>query len=130
MANRLEASSRVSPVSQHYICPQTSLSHGQPVQRRAQPSSAYPSPSCSTAAQHPWRVMHHIIEGAGSHMDHIQGDPIHHMILPEQDSLEDHRTKKGRRFPLAAIIAFSLCGMLAVANYLWRSFASADGSSR
>jgi hypothetical protein len=36
--------------------------------------------------------------------------------------IEDHRTKKGRRFPLPAIIAISLCAMLAGANDLMAIF--------
>ncbi len=36
--------------------------------------------------------------------------------------VEDHRTKKGRRFPLPAIIAISLCAMLSGANDLMAIF--------
>jgi len=36
--------------------------------------------------------------------------------------IEDHRTKKGRRFPLPAIIAISLCAMLSGANDLMAIF--------
>jgi DDE_Tnp_1-associated/Transposase DDE domain len=36
--------------------------------------------------------------------------------------IEDHRTKKGRRFPLPAIIAISLCAMLSGANNLMAIF--------
>lgn len=36
--------------------------------------------------------------------------------------IEDHRTKKGRRFPLPAIVAISLCAMLAGANDLMAIF--------
>jgi hypothetical protein len=36
--------------------------------------------------------------------------------------MEDHRTKKGRRFPLPAIIAISLCAMLSGANDLMAIF--------
>lgn len=36
--------------------------------------------------------------------------------------IEDHRTKKGRRFPLSAIIAISLCAMLSGANDLMAIF--------
>lgn len=36
--------------------------------------------------------------------------------------IEDHRTKKGRRYPLPAIIAISLCAMLAGANDLMAIF--------
>jgi hypothetical protein len=36
--------------------------------------------------------------------------------------IEDHRTKRGRRFPLPAIIAISLCAMLSGANDLMAIF--------
>ena len=36
--------------------------------------------------------------------------------------IEDHRTRKGRRFPLPAIIAITLCAMLAGANDLMAVF--------
>jgi hypothetical protein len=36
--------------------------------------------------------------------------------------IEDHRTKKGRRFPLPAIVAISLCAMLSGANDLMAIF--------
>ncbi len=36
--------------------------------------------------------------------------------------VEDHRTKKGRRFPLAAIVAIALCAMLSGANDLMAVF--------
>jgi hypothetical protein len=36
--------------------------------------------------------------------------------------IEDHRTKKGRRFPLPAIIAIALCAMLSGANDLMAIF--------
>jgi DDE family transposase len=36
--------------------------------------------------------------------------------------VEDHRTRKGRRFPLPAIIAISLCAMLSGANDLMAIF--------
>jgi hypothetical protein len=34
------------------------------------------------------------------------------------ESIPDHRTKKGRRFPLAAILAISIAAMLSGANDL------------
>ena len=37
-------------------------------------------------------------------------------------SIPDHRTKKGRRFPLAAIVAISLAAMLSGANDLMAIF--------
>ena len=36
--------------------------------------------------------------------------------------IADHRTRKGRRFPLPAIIAISLCAMLSGANDLMAIF--------
>ena len=36
--------------------------------------------------------------------------------------IEDHRTAKGRRFPLPAIVAISLCAMLSGANDLMAIF--------
>ena len=39
-------------------------------------------------------------------------------LWQELEGIEDHRTKKGRRFPLAAIIASALCAMLSGANDL------------
>ncbi len=44
--------------------------------------------------------------------------------------IEDHRTKKGRRFPLPAIIAIALCAMLSGANDLMAIFALGGGSRR
>jgi DDE_Tnp_1-associated/Transposase DDE domain len=38
------------------------------------------------------------------------------------EGIEDHRTKKGRRFPLPAIIAIALCAMLSGANDLMAIF--------
>lgn len=37
-------------------------------------------------------------------------------------SIPDHRTKKGRRFPLAAILAISIAAMLSGANDLMAIF--------
>src|SRR5947208_2628249 len=36
--------------------------------------------------------------------------------------IEDHRTRKGRRFPLPAIVAIALCAMLSGANDLMAVF--------
>lgn len=38
------------------------------------------------------------------------------------EGIEDHRTKKGRRYPLPAILAIALCAMLAGANDLMAIF--------
>jgi hypothetical protein len=50
------------------------------------------------------------------------------------EGIEDRRTKKGRRFPLPAIIAIALCAMLSGANdlmaiLLGRRLAATAGST-
>lgn len=46
----------------------------------------------------------------------------HGTLWAALQGIEDHRTKKGRRFPLPAIIAIALCAMLSGANDLMAIF--------
>jgi DDE family transposase len=43
-------------------------------------------------------------------------------LLAALQRIQDHRTKKGQRFPLSAIITISLCAMLSGANDLTAIF--------
>jgi len=55
--------------------------------------------------------------GSGGRLEMGQG-----RLWTALQGIEDHRTRKGRRFPLAAIIAIALCAMLSGANDLMAIF--------